>query len=125
MTADLPTDQIEVRGLVVAAFCGVLPEEQARRQPFRIDLDLHVDLAAAGASDGLDDTVDYGAVSARIGELAEELRCQLMEHFAQRVADLALGFDGVVAVTVAITKLRPPLPEVVDTTGVRIHRARS
>ena len=45
-----------------------------------------------------------------------------MEYFAQRIADLALAFDGVAAVTVAVTKLRPPLPEVVATTGVRIHR---
>lgn len=123
--SDTQPDQIEVRGLVVAAYCGVLPEEQARRQPFRIDLDLFVDLAAAGASDGLDDTVDYGAVSAQVGEMAEELRCQLMEHFAQRIADVALGFEGVAAVTVSVTKLRPPLPEIVDTTGVRIHRKSS
>jgi len=118
-------DQIEVRGLVVAGFCGVLPEEQARRQPFRIDLDIFADLRAAGESDGLADTVDYGAVTAEIAALARDIRCQLMEHFAQAIADITLAFVGVDAVTVRITKLRPPLPDIVDTTGVRIHRAQS
>lgn len=124
-TGETPVDVIEVRGLVVSAVCGVLPEEKARQQPFRIDLDLHCDLAAAGKTDALDDTVDYGAVSAAVSDLAARLDCDLMEHFAQRIAELALAFDGVAGVTVAVTKLRPPLPEVVDTTGVRIYRTAS
>ena len=41
---------------------GVLPEEQERAQPFGVELELLVDLAPAGASDALADTVDYGAV---------------------------------------------------------------
>ena len=42
---------------------GVLPEEQDRAQPFEVDLDLSVDLAPAGTSDRLADTVDYAGVA--------------------------------------------------------------
>ncbi len=51
-------DRIELRGLRVSAFCGVLPEEKARRQPFEVDLDVHADLSTASASDDLADTID-------------------------------------------------------------------
>ena len=51
------------RGLRALGVHGVLPEEQVRPQPFEVDVELIVDLAAAAASDRLDDTVDYGAVA--------------------------------------------------------------
>mgnify|MGYP003380093573 CR=1 FL=1 len=57
------TDQIELAGLRVMASVGVLPEERSRRQPLELDLVLTADLAPAGASDALADTVDYGAVA--------------------------------------------------------------
>ena len=55
-------DRIELRGLRVMASVGVLPEERERAQPLELDLTLSCDLAAAGYSDALDDTVDYGAI---------------------------------------------------------------
>ena len=65
------SDRIELRGLRVTATCGVLPEEKARRQPFEVDLDVHVDLGAPSLSDDLADTVDYGALCALVAGLAE------------------------------------------------------
>jgi hypothetical protein len=38
-------DRIELRGLRVLAYCGALPEEQVRRQPFSIDADIEADLS--------------------------------------------------------------------------------
>ena len=58
----LPWDRIELRGLRVTARVGVLPIEREQAQPLEVDLDVVVDLAAAGASDDLADTVHYGAV---------------------------------------------------------------
>jgi dihydroneopterin aldolase/2-amino-4-hydroxy-6-hydroxymethyldihydropteridine diphosphokinase len=119
-----PGDRIEVRGLELLALCGVLPEEQARRQPFRFDLDIYVDLVPAGASDALDDTVDYGRVADQLAERIGSERYQLLERMAQRAADVVLAWPQVEAVTVTATKLRPPVPLPVATTGVRVHRAR-
>lgn len=123
-TPDPLADRIEVRGLELLLFCGVLPEEQERRQPFRLDLDLYLDLAPAGRSDALGDTVDYGAVADRLATVLAGERCQLLEHLAQRAADLVLEAPLVEAVTVRATKLRPPVPNHVATTGVSIHRRR-
>ncbi len=119
-------DRIEVRGLELLVYCGVLPEEQARQQPFRFDLDLHLSLVRAGGTDALEHTVDYGGVTDLLARHLTVERFQLLERLAQRTAELILESAPLVdEVTVRATKMRPPLAVHVDTTGVRIHRRRS
>lgn len=118
------TDRIEVRGLRAAGICGALPEEQVRRQPLEVDLEVEADLSAAGASDALDDTIDYAAIAADVERVLTAERFVLLERLAQRLCDVVLADERVLAVTVAVRKLRPPVPQLVDTTGVRITRAR-
>ena len=117
-------DRIELRGLRVLAHCGVLPEEQERRQPFAVDLDVERELAAAGLSDDLADTSDYGAVCAAVERLAADGRYRLLERFAQAIADAVLDDPAVASVTVAVSKLRPPVPQDLASSGVRITRRR-
>ena len=116
-------DLIELRGLRVLAYCGVLPEEQARRQPFSFDLDLECDLAAAGRSDDLVDTVDYGAVCERIEHLVTGRSFKLIERLAGAVAD-ELGdlLPGGSALTLVVTKERPPIPAVEGGASVTLRR---
>ena len=117
-------DHIEVRGLELLAYCGVLAEEQERKQPFRFDLDLYLDLSVAGTTDDLSDTANYGLIIDVLkAELANE-RFQLLERMSARVAELIFEHSDVTAVTVAAHKLRPPVAAHVDSTGVRIHRTR-
>lgn len=119
------TDTIELRGLQVAAFCGLLPEERERRQPFEIDLDIELDIRGAATTDDLDRTVDYGAVCADVAGLAETGRYDLLERFSTEIAELVLGYPPVTAVTVVVRKLRPPVPQLLATSGVRIRRTRA
>jgi FolB domain-containing protein len=118
-------DRIELRGLRALAICGALPEEQTRAQPVEVDLDIAVDLTAAGQSDDLADTVDYGAVAADVERVLTVERFTLLERLAERVAETVLADERVLEVTVAARKLRPPVPQQLDTTGVRITRART
>lgn len=118
-------DRIELRGLRVDAICGVLPHERTTPQPLEIDVDLVADLATAGASDDLADTIDYGAVTAEVDRVATTLQPQLLEHLAERIADAVLDLDArVEGVEVAVRKLEPPVPERLATSGVRITRSR-
>ena len=119
-----PGDRIELRGLRVRAVCGVLPEERERSQPFEFDIDVYTDLADAAASDDLVDTVDYGTLCALVAGIADNERFELLERFAGRVTEALLAAGPVDAVTVVVRKLRPPVPEDLDTSGVRIHRTR-
>lgn len=117
-------DRIELRGLRLSARCGVLPEERERAQPLEIDLDLHVGLATAGRSDDLGDTVDYGAVCALVERVCAAGAPRLLEFLAESLATALLAATESDSVTVAIRKLRPPVPQQLATSGVRITRDR-
>jgi FolB domain-containing protein len=117
-------DLIELRGLRAAGICGALPEEQERKQPLEVDLDVETDLRAAGASDDLADTIDYGALAAEVERVVTTERFVLLEKLAARLAEVVLADGRVDAVTVAVRKLRPPVPQLLDTSGVRITRRR-
>jgi dihydroneopterin aldolase len=117
-------DRIEVRNLRLLGVHGLLPEERNRPQPFEIDLDLVVDMAAAAASDDLTDTVDYGAVIDAAAAVVAGAPHDLLESLAGAIADAVLVDAGVTAVTVAVRKLRPPVPHDVASTGVRLTRSR-
>ncbi|MGC1513812.1 MAG: dihydroneopterin aldolase [Acidimicrobiales bacterium] len=122
-SGDPSGDCIELRGLRVLAFCGVPEEERARAQPLEIDLDLGLDLTDAARDDDLDRTVDYGALCDAVSACVTDRPAALLEHLAQRVAEVALGLDVRVRwVTVAVRKMRPPVPHDVATAGVRVTR---
>jgi 7,8-dihydroneopterin aldolase/epimerase/oxygenase len=120
------TDRIELRGLRLLAVVGALPEEHDRAQPLEVDLDVEVDLAAAGSSDQLGDTVDYGALCELVERtVADGGHVALLEHLAERLARALLAADGRIdAVTLSVRKTRPPVPQDLATSGVRITRRR-
>ncbi len=122
-------DRIELRGLRVVGRHGVLDEEHFRAQPFEVDLDLELDLRDAGGSDELGRTVDYGAVAESVAGVILGEHSDLLEHLAERIARAATdaadaGGRPVAGVTVAVRKLRPPVPLDLQSAGVRIHRSR-
>jgi dihydroneopterin aldolase len=116
------SDLVELRGLRAMGVHGVLAEEQTRAQPFEVDLDVTVDLSAAGRSDDLSDTVDYGALTELVAKVVEGEHFQLLERLAERIAEVVLDDPRATSVTVAVRKLRPPVPLDLATAGVRITR---
>ena len=119
------TDVIELRGLQALGICGALPEEQQRVQPLEVDLDVVADLAKAGASDDLGDTIDYGALCSVVERVITTESCQLLERLAARIAEVVLTDERVLEVTVSVRKLRPPVPQLLATSGVRVTRRRA
>jgi len=118
-------DRIELRGLVVMARVGVLPFEQEQDQPIELDVDVVTDLRAAGASDVLTDTIHYGEVCAVVEAAMQKESVGLLERLATVVAEAVLAVDvRIAAVEVAARKLRPPVPQQLATSGVRITRSR-
>ena len=117
-------DRIELRGLRVVAVVGARPEERTQPQPIELDLDVVLDLDAAGASDRLDDTLDYGALCREVEAVVSTAAPQLLERLATLVADAVLAHGEVRSVTVAVRKLRPPVAHDLATAGVRLTRHR-
>ena len=117
-------DHIYVNGLRLMALVGVLPHERDALQPVQIDVDLEVDLSEAGVTDNLDDTANYGEISNAIAEVVRTSSDILLERLAARIADRVLHFDHVEVADVMVTKLRPPIPEDLVSSAVRIVRSR-
>ncbi len=119
-----PCDTIELRGLRVLGRHGCLPHEKDLAQPFEVDLDVELDLAGAGVSDALSDTMDYGAAARAVSAVVAGAPSALLEHVAERIAAVVLEDRRVRSVTVVIRKLRPPVPVDLRSAGVRITRRR-
>src|SRR5436190_16068528 len=99
-------DQIELRGLVASGYCGVLQEEQSRAQPLEVDLDVVLDLARAGESDALEETIDYGVLCAMVERIITNERFALLERLAERIAEVSLGDERDDRITVSGRKQR-------------------
>lgn len=117
-------DAIQLIGLRAVGTHGALPEEQARAQPFEVDLEIEADLREAGRTDALADTVDYGAVATLVEGIVRNERFALLERLATRIAEAVLDDQRVLAVTVTVRKVRPPVPVDLDAAGVRLTRSR-
>ena len=118
------TDLIRLQGLRLMGTHGALPEEQGRAQPFEVDVDMAVDLAASGRTDVLTDTVHYGDVSVAIAKGVTGEQHRLLERRATRVADDVLAVDErITTVTVTVRKLRPPLAVDLAAAAVTITRS--
>lgn len=116
---------VELRGLRATAVVGILPEELERAQPLELDIDVHVDLTAAAASDDLADAVDYGAVCDAAVAALHAAHVGLLERLSHLVAEAVLAADGrITAAEVVVRKLRPPVPHQLATAGVRVRLDR-
>ena len=120
------SDELAVTGIECFAHHGVFDFERREGQVFVVDLVLGLDVSAAATSDDLADTVDYGAICTAVEQAIVEGHVQLLEFLAGKLADAVLAVDRrIVAVEVAVRKLRPPVPQHLATSGVRITRLRS
>ena len=98
---------VELRGLRVFAHHGVHAHEKERGQEFVFDVDL--DVGERGASDRLEDAVDYSAVAQTVKDVSDAQSYDLLEALATAVADTLLErFDAQrVVVRVAKPEVRP------------------
>lgn len=116
---------IELHGIVLHAFHGVLEEERRDGQRFLVDLELDLEHDRAAASDRLEDAVDYRLVVARVAEISEARAYHLLEAFAAAIADALLVDLPVTAVRVRVRKPDVVLEPPVEYAAVRVERPRS
>lgn len=79
-------DTVFIEGLSIDTLVGVHDWERKARRSVTLDLEMAFDCAAAGASDALEDALDYAAVAARVTEVVQSARFQLIEALAEAVA---------------------------------------
>jgi dihydroneopterin aldolase len=118
------TDRIVLAGMRFFGYHGALPEESARGQEFVVDVEIEADLAAAGRSDALGDTVDYRDVYEAARAVTTGPPRQLLEAVAEQIAGRVLALARVTAVTVRVRKPRSPLPGPLEYSAVEVRRSR-
>ncbi|HEV7171797.1 2-amino-4-hydroxy-6-hydroxymethyldihydropteridine diphosphokinase [Pedococcus sp.] len=118
------TDRIVLQGVSARGYHGVLPSEKRDGQTFVVDVVMEVDLAPAGASDDLNDTVNYAEVAADVVALIEGESLDLIEALAARIADRVLARPLVEAVEVTVHKPQAPVGHPFTDVQVKVTRER-
>ncbi|MFV0463375.1 MAG: 2-amino-4-hydroxy-6-hydroxymethyldihydropteridine diphosphokinase [Nostocoides sp.] len=122
-TAPTPPDRIEARGIRAFGRHGVLEHERREGQEFVVDVSLAVDLARAGRTDDLAETVSYAEVAADVVAIVTGEPVDLIETVAQRIADACLRRPLVEAVEVTVHKPQAPVGVPFDDVAVTLRRA--
>lgn len=116
-------DRIVLRGLRAHGYHGVYPEERTSGQPFVVDVVLGLDLAGAGRSDDVGDTVHYGELAQRIVAVVEGDPVNLLETLAARLAEVCLTYPSVEEVEVTVHKPEAPVGVPFEDVAVTIVRS--
>jgi dihydroneopterin aldolase len=119
------TDRILLQAMEFEGRHGVGEDERSEPQLIELDVEMRLDLRAAGTADDLHQTVDYSAAFERCRLIVEERSFHLLEGIAEAVAsDLLAQFPKVESVVVRIRKPGVPIDGVLEHAGVEIERAR-
>ncbi|QCD98134.1 dihydroneopterin aldolase [Vigna unguiculata] len=119
-------DKLVLRGLSFYGFHGAKPEERKLGQKFVVDIDAWMDLAAAGKTDHLSDTVSYTTIYDIAKEVLEGSPHNLLESVAQKIAIATMtNHKEILAVRVKVGKPHVAVRGPVEYLGVEIYRRRS
>lgn len=113
-------DLIFIEGFVGETVIGIHESELHCPQPLVIDVQAGVPRTRACDTDRIQDTIDYGVVCERLRRLLIEHKLQLLEAFAETIADILIGEFGASWVRVKVVK--PKKFSDVMAVGVQIER---
>jgi len=117
-------DCIFLEQMIFFGYHGAYPAERELGQRFIVDLALGVDLMAAGASDNLEDTVNYAQVFEVVREVVEGPPCKLLEVVARRIADAVLAEERIRWCRVRLAKPGVAIPGALGGAAIQITRGR-
>nr|WP_232315628.1 dihydroneopterin aldolase [Aquincola tertiaricarbonis] len=113
-------DIIFIEGFTGHTVIGIHETELHHAQPLVIDLQAGVPRARACDTDRIGDTIDYSVVRERLQQLMAHHKLQLLEAFAEAIADMLLVDFGARWVRVKVAK--PRKFDDVQAVGVQIER---
>jgi len=117
-------DQIFIKDLLVRGIVGLKPDERSNRQDILVNTTLWVDTRAAGASDNVEDTVNYRTVAKAIIAHIEQAAPYLVERLAADLVDLCFATDARIE-AVELTLEKPGAVRFARSVGLTIYRTRA
>ena len=119
-------DRILLQAMQFYSYHGGSREERTLGQPFQVDLEVEKDLAPAGKSDRLEDTVSYAHLYRVVRDVMAGESMELLEALAQEIARRSLDSFPIDSIRVRITKTRPPIKgAVLSGAAVEIYRTKA
>lgn len=117
------SDLISIKGIKAFGYHGIFDFERRDGQDFFVDIELSVDLQKASKSDDLQDSIDYGLLTAIAHEEIEGDSVNLIERVAGKIADRILKeFPQAHSVAITVHKPSAPVSESVTDIAVTVHR---
>ena len=119
-------DKIILTGVEAEGRHGCSEEERSTPQTFIVDIELYLDLSAAGKSDDLGDTIDYATVISDIKKIIGGTSRNLIETVAQGIVDFLLRrYMLLEGVKVTLRKTSPLVDAKFQGAAVEISRNRA
>lgn len=115
-------DKVFIEGLEVDTLIGAYDWERGIRQCLQLDLTFAWDIRPAAAGDDLSQALDYAAVHAHVQQFAAAAQFELVETFAERLAESLLARFGMPWLRLKVTK--PGANPAARAVGVEIERSR-
>lgn len=97
-------DRIFMTALAAEAIIGIYDWEREVKQRLEVDLEMWMDLSAAGKSDAIEDTLNYKSVAKRVLAFVEASRYRLVEALAAEIARIVLEEFRIARVRVTVHK---------------------
>ena len=115
---------IELHGLELHGFHGVLDDERERGQRFLVDLELELDAARAASRDNIEHALDYRDVVEVVREVSDGRAYYLLEAFASALADTLVARFPLTRARVRVRKPDVVLAVPVEHAAVVVDRRR-
>jgi 7,8-dihydroneopterin aldolase/epimerase/oxygenase len=115
-------DFVLIEDLRIDTVIGVYDWERRTRQTVALDIEMAFDNTVPAASDAIEDTLDYKAVSKRLIAFVEASSFQLVETLAERCAALIREEFGVAWLRLTLSK--PGAVRGAKAVGVMIERGQ-
>ena len=116
-------DKVFIEGLTIDALIGIYDWERRIRQDLVFDLEMGFDNRRPAATDDIEHTLNYKAVSNRLQEYVRASDFGLVETLAERCAAIITGEFGVQHVRLKLSK--PGAVRGSKAVGVIIERSRA
>lgn len=115
-------DKVFIEALEIECVIGIYDWERKIKQPVVLDIEMAFDNTRPAATDNIDDTLNYKAVSKRLIQFVSESEFGLVESLAERCAAIILDEFGVSHVRIKLGK--PGAVRGAKAVGVIIERTR-
>ncbi len=116
-------DKILIKDLLVRGIIGINDWERENPQDILINIEIEADLSRAGASDNIEDSINYRTLTKRVIAHAESANRLTVEALAADLAAICLEEPNTQKVRVRVEK--PGALRFAKSVGVEIERQRS